>query len=189
MAPAAEADITPFGMSCAGGAPPLVFQLGWGCAWTISSTSSEVTPSRASLREEPSPQPMLVAFRRQVLRTAGSPHPCGIYGWARPATRLDSAALSRRYLIRPSWPGAATRDENRVARPSSALVRQSPLIHGRFSFQHGVNSQSRQPESFTESEAPPWWTSGAEPRKSLHPARWPLSPGPTTIPLSAPPGR
>jgi uncharacterized protein YbjT (DUF2867 family) len=50
-----------------------------------------------------------------------------------------------------------------VRRPSSALVRQSPLVHGRFSFQDGVNSQSRQPESFTESEAPPWWTSGAEP--------------------------
>jgi hypothetical protein len=29
MAPAADADITPFGMSCAGGAP-LALQLGWG---------------------------------------------------------------------------------------------------------------------------------------------------------------
>src|SRR5215217_6012452 len=50
----------------------------------------------------------------------------------------DSTAPSRRSLIRPPWPGVATRDENRVARPSSALVRQSPLVHGRFSFQDEV---------------------------------------------------
>src|SRR5512132_3458960 len=31
-------------------------------------------------------------------------------------------ALGRRSLIRPAWLGAATRDENRVARPSSALL-------------------------------------------------------------------
>src|SRR5215207_2380755 len=31
-------------------------------------------------------------------------------------------ALSRGLLIRPPWPGAATRDENRVARPSSAFL-------------------------------------------------------------------
>src|SRR5829696_7232326 len=41
-----------------------------------------------------------------------------------------------RSLIRPPWPRAATRDENRAARLSSALlVRQSPLLRGRFSFQ------------------------------------------------------
>src|SRR5215216_1926090 len=34
--------------------------------------------------------------------------------------------------------GAATRDENRAARPSSALVRQSQLVHGRFSFKDEV---------------------------------------------------
>src|SRR5829696_4360618 len=65
-----------------------------------------------------------------------SPHPCAIDGSARPAERPASTALSRRSLIRPPWPGAATRDENRAARPSSALlVRQSPLLRGRFSFQ------------------------------------------------------
>jgi hypothetical protein len=63
MAPAADADITPFGMSCAGGAPPLVLQLGWGCAWTISSTSLQgETQQGVSFEIEPSPQPMLVAF-------------------------------------------------------------------------------------------------------------------------------
>jgi hypothetical protein len=69
MAPAEDADITPFEMSCAGGAPPLALQLSWGGAWTISSTSSKVTPKQGvTLQIEPSPQPMLVAFRRQVLR-------------------------------------------------------------------------------------------------------------------------
>src|SRR5215203_4137493 len=52
----------------------------------------------------------------------GSPHPCRAYGVARPAQRPDSTALGRRPLIRPSWPGAATRDENRVARLSSAFL-------------------------------------------------------------------
>jgi hypothetical protein len=50
MAPAADADITPFGISFAEGEPPLVLQLGWGCAWTISSTSSKVTPAGRHLR-------------------------------------------------------------------------------------------------------------------------------------------
>jgi hypothetical protein len=63
MASAAEADITPFEMSCAGGAPSLVLQLGWGGAWTISSISSEVTPKQGVTSEmEPLPQPMLVVF-------------------------------------------------------------------------------------------------------------------------------
>jgi hypothetical protein len=54
--------------------------------------------------------------------------------------KLYSTAHSHRSLIRPPWPGAATRDENR-GMPGQArlsLVRQSPLIHGRFSFQDGV---------------------------------------------------
>jgi hypothetical protein len=37
---------------------------------------------------------------RRSRRTAGSPHPCGIYGWARPARMLDSTALGCRSLIR-----------------------------------------------------------------------------------------
>jgi hypothetical protein len=47
-------------------------------------------------------------------RTASSPHPCRTYGVARPAARLVSMALGCRSLIRPPWPGAATRDENRA---------------------------------------------------------------------------
>jgi hypothetical protein len=63
MAPAADADITPFEMSCAEGAPSLVLQLGWGGAWTISSTSSKVTPKQGVTSEmEPSPQLMLEPF-------------------------------------------------------------------------------------------------------------------------------
>src|SRR5829696_2717256 len=74
-----------------------------------------------------------------------SPHPCAIDGSARPAERPVSTAVSRRSLIRPPWPMAATRDENRAARLSSALlVRQSPLLRGRFSFQDGVRRPSPQ---------------------------------------------
>jgi hypothetical protein len=56
-----------------------------------------------------------------------SPHPCGVHGSARPARIRDSTAPSRRSLIRPAWPGAATRDENRWARPSSALGAAEPV--------------------------------------------------------------
>jgi hypothetical protein len=57
----------------------------------------------------------------------GSPHPCATYGVAGPAEMLDSMALSRPSLIRPPWLGAATRDENRWARPSSALGAAEPV--------------------------------------------------------------
>src|SRR5829696_657646 len=74
----------------------------WGCARTISSTSSKVTPSRAapSRRAVAAADARRVQLTRQVLRAAGSPHPCGTYGWARPARMLDSTALDRRSLIR-----------------------------------------------------------------------------------------
>src|SRR5215218_8166636 len=39
-----------------------------------------------------------------------------------PGKTAVRTALSPRYLIRPPWLGAATRDENRVARPSSAFL-------------------------------------------------------------------
>ena len=52
-------------------------------------------------------------------------------------------ALSPRYLIRPPWLVAATRDENRWARQARlSLVRQSPLLHARFSFQDEVPGSS-----------------------------------------------
>src|SRR5215218_6787896 len=56
-----------------------------------------------------------------------SPHPYGTYGPARPGRTRDSKALGHRSLIRPPWPGAATRDENRWARPSSALGAVEPV--------------------------------------------------------------
>jgi Fatty acid desaturase len=74
MAPTEDADITPFEMSCAGGTPPPArAQLGWGCAWTISSTGSKVTPSRASLAGTAvaAADARSVQLTRQVLRTAG----------------------------------------------------------------------------------------------------------------------
>jgi hypothetical protein len=125
-----------------------------------------------------------VQLTRQVLRTAGSPHPCGTYGSARPARMRDSTALCRRSLIRPHGRGPPR--GMRIGGPGRArlsLVRQSPLLRGRFSFQDGVISQSRQPESFTESEAPRWYTSGPLVRSHAghSPGRWPLSSGPTTI--------
>src|SRR5918993_5945583 len=43
-------------------------------------------------------------------------------GRARPAKTQGCIAVSPRLLIRPAWPGAATRDENRGARPSSAFL-------------------------------------------------------------------
>jgi hypothetical protein len=55
----------------------------------------------------------------------------------RPGKTPVRTALSPGLLIRPPWPGAATMDENR-SMPGQAqlsLVRQSPLLHGRFSFQ------------------------------------------------------
>jgi hypothetical protein len=69
-------------------------------------------------------------------RTASSPHPCRTYGVAPPAQRLDSTALSGRSLIRPAWPGPPR--GMRIGWPGQArlsLVRQSPLLRGRFSFQ------------------------------------------------------
>ena len=61
MAPAEDADITPFGMSCAGGEPPLVLQLGRGCAWTIQFDKLEgATQQGVPFDIEPSPQPMLL---------------------------------------------------------------------------------------------------------------------------------
>jgi len=65
--------------------------------------------------------------------------------------------------------GARSRPRDHHARtPAKLGPRAAELVGTRaFSFQDGVNSQSRQPESFTESEAPPWWTSGAEPCRSL----------------------
>ena len=65
MAPAEDADITPFGMSCTGGAPPLALQPGWGCAWTISSTSLQGdTQQGVTFEIEPSPQPMAAELDR-----------------------------------------------------------------------------------------------------------------------------
>ena len=76
-------------------------------------------------------------------RDAGSPHPCRTYGVARPAQRLDSMALGCRSLIRPPWPWAATRDENRwPGRARLSLVRHSPLLRGRFSFQDEAGGSS-----------------------------------------------
>jgi hypothetical protein len=50
-------------MSFAGGEPPLALQLGWGGAWTISSTSLQGdTQHGVTFEIEPSPPPMLVAF-------------------------------------------------------------------------------------------------------------------------------
>src|SRR5918993_5568042 len=46
----------------------------------------------------------------------------GLYGRRRPAETVVRTAVPCILLIRPPWPGAATRDENRVARPSSALL-------------------------------------------------------------------
>jgi len=70
-------------------------------------------------------------------------HPFAPDARERPGKTPVRTALSPRYLIRPPWPGAATRDENRWARPSSAfLVRQSPLIRGRFSFQYEAAGSS-----------------------------------------------
>jgi hypothetical protein len=78
--------------------------------------------------------------------------------------------------------------------PGQALlsVRQSPLVHGRFSFQDEVDSQGRQPESFTESEAaPPWRTSG--PLVWSHAGRYPSLLAALVWshhnPVGAPPGR
>jgi len=53
-------------------------------------------------------------------------------------------ALDCRSLIRPPWPGAATRDENRGLRGQArlSLVQQSPLRQGRFSFQDEVPGSS-----------------------------------------------
>jgi hypothetical protein len=67
----------------------------------------------------------------------GSPCPCGTYGVARPGRTLDSTALRRRSLIRPPWPGAATRDENRAARPSSALLGAAEPVATRAIFVSG----------------------------------------------------
>ena len=65
----------------------------------------------------------------QRSRVRGSPHPHGIHGSARPGRTLDSTAVGCRSLIRPPWPGAATRDENRVGPlPSS---RPRPPHHPR----------------------------------------------------------
>jgi hypothetical protein len=46
----------------------------------------------------------------------------------RPAETAIRTALSPRYLIRPAWPVAATMDENRCARPSSALLGASEPV-------------------------------------------------------------
>jgi hypothetical protein len=61
MAPAADADITPFGTSCAGGAPPLALQLGWGRCLDHQFDKLEGATQQGIIFEiEPSPQPMLV---------------------------------------------------------------------------------------------------------------------------------
>src|SRR5512132_1701455 len=49
-------------------------------------------------------------------------HPFAPDGRQRPGETPVRTAVSPRLLIRPPWPGAATRDENRWARPSSALL-------------------------------------------------------------------
>src|SRR5215207_3320269 len=82
---------------------------------------------------------LLALFRTRLLRT----HPFAPDARQRPGKTPVRTALSPRYLIRPPWPRAATRDENRAARLSSALlVRQSPLLRGRFSFQDEVPGSS-----------------------------------------------
>jgi hypothetical protein len=50
--------------------------------------------------------------------TTGSLRPT--MSWPSPLSQPER--IARMCLIRPPWPGAATRDENRVARPSSALL-------------------------------------------------------------------
>jgi hypothetical protein len=68
--------------------------------------------------------PIRKGHRPDSSRTASSPHPCALHGSAPAAQRRVSIAPSRPSLIRPPWPGAATRDENRVgplpsSRPSA----------------------------------------------------------------------
>jgi hypothetical protein len=69
-------------------------------------------------------------------------------GRQRPGKTPGCTAVSPRLLIRPPWPAAATRDENR-GMPGQArlsLVRQSPLLRGRFSFQdEGAGSSPARP--------------------------------------------
>jgi hypothetical protein len=55
----------------------------------------------------------------------------------RPGNTPVRTALSPRYLIRPPWPGAATRDENRAARPSSALLGAAEPVATRAIFVSG----------------------------------------------------
>jgi hypothetical protein len=66
----------------------------------------------------PAPTILIVVSRRLEAAVQqedrSSPHPCGPYGSARPARMRDSMAVGHRSLIRPPWPVAATRDENRA---------------------------------------------------------------------------
>src|SRR5215216_5777574 len=101
MAFAEDADITPFGMSCT----EVRRRSCSGSAGEVPGPSVrrafKVTPSRRPLRDRAvaAADARRVQLSRQVLRTAGSPHPCGIYGWARPVRMLVSTALSRPSLI------------------------------------------------------------------------------------------
>src|SRR5215207_6934465 len=53
---------------------------------------------------------LLALFRTRLLRT----HPFAPDARQRPGKTAVRTALSPRYLIRPPWPWAATRDENRA---------------------------------------------------------------------------
>jgi hypothetical protein len=81
--------------------------------------------------------PAVMASRRcadpgRAVRT----HPFTPYGRARPGKTPVRTALSPRYLIRPPWPGAATRDENRAspAELGSPWCGRAPWYTGDFRF-------------------------------------------------------
>jgi hypothetical protein len=70
-------------------------------------------------------------------------HPLAPYGRQRPGETPLRTALSPRYLIRPPWPGAATRDENRTACPAKLGSRCGRARwYGRFSFQDEAGGSS-----------------------------------------------
>jgi hypothetical protein len=88
-----------------------------------SSCNPGRDPSRSSSADRAAGQgPPVDGYSQSGEDGCDSPHPYAIHGSARPAKRPDSTALGRPSLIRPPWPGAATRDENRWARPSSAFL-------------------------------------------------------------------
>src|SRR5512132_2499147 len=103
MEPAEDADITPFWDELCRSAPPPVLQLGWGMWLDHQFDKLRMWhPAGCHLRAiaVAAANARSVQLTRQVLRTAGPPHPCGIYGWMRPGRMRYSTALGRRSLIR-----------------------------------------------------------------------------------------